>query len=154
SLAGAVLCGEGATFSVANGLWIWLFGLAVLLARLRGGHARSSTLAQAAVWAAASAATIVAYFHGYLPTGNHPDPRFFVEHPLTGLEHFFALNGTVFAATVPLAIAFGAIVLLLYGWVCRLVIRDWWRAGDRPPYGFWLIASVLGSNATVTAGRA
>jgi hypothetical protein len=154
SLTAAVLCGEGATFSVANGLWIWPFGLAALLARLRTGHARSSTLLQAAVWSAASAVTIVAYFHGFLPTGNHPDPGFFIKRPLTGLEHFLALNGTVFAATVPLAIAFGAIVFGLYVWVCGLVIRDWWRAGERPPYGFWLIASVLGSNATITAGRA
>ena len=146
AFAGSIACGEGATFSLANGLWIWPIGLVVLLSRrmfLRG-----------AVWTAVAGATIAAYFHGYLPTGNHPDPAFFAEHPLGALEHFLALNGTVFATTVPLAIAFGTIALVLYLWVCALVLRDWWRAGERPPYGFWLMATVLASNATITAGRA
>ncbi len=146
AFAGGMACAEGATFSLANGLWIWPIGLVVLLSRrmfLRG-----------AVWTTVAAATIVAYFHGYLPTGNHPDPAFFAEHPLGVLEHFLALNGTVFATTVPVAIACGTIALVLYLWVCALVLRDWWHAGERPPYGFWLMATVLASNATITAGRA
>lgn len=146
SFWGAVLCAEAATFSLANGLWMWPVGLAVLLTR--------RLLVRAALWVAIAGATLFAYFHGYLPTGNHPDPAFFAQHPWIAVEHFLALNGTVLATTVPLAIAFGALAFVLYLWVCGLVVRHWWRDGERPPYGFWLVASVLGSNATVTAGRA
>jgi hypothetical protein len=154
ALTAAVLCAEGATFSLANGLWIWPIGLAVVLSRLRSAPADARTWWRAGAWTIVAAMTIGGYFHDYLPTGNHSDPSFFVQHPLLALEHFVALNGTVFAATIPLALAFGTIALGLYAWVCALAIDDWWRRRQRPPYGFWLIVSVLASDATVTAGRA
>ncbi len=143
---GALICGEGATFSLANGLWIWPCGLLVLLSR--------GMFARAGLWALVAAATIFGYFHGYLPTGNHPQPGFFVQHPLVAVAHFLALNGTVFGATVPLAMTLGTIAVVLYVWVCALIVRDWWQTGERPPYGFWLVTTVLASNATITAGRA
>lgn len=154
AFAGAVLCGEAATFSLANGLWVWPFGLAVILSRLRTSDTRAGTWTRAAAWAIASTVTIAAYFHDYLPTGNHSDASFFVHHPLRAIGHFLALNGTVFATTVPFAIALGALALVLYVWIAALAVRDWWQRGEQPPYGFWLVVSVLASNATVTAGRA
>jgi len=153
-LASAVLCGEGATFSLANGLWVWPVGLLVILSQLRTADARRATWARVAVWMVSSAATIGAYFHDYLPTGNHPDASFFAQHPLLALEHFLVLNGTVFAATVPAALMLGALALVLYVWIAALAIRDWLRRREPPPYGFWLVVSVIASNATVTAGRA
>lgn len=151
--AAAALCGEAATFSVANGLWIWPLGLAVILSQL-GRESRSRTLVRAGVWAVVSTVTILAYFHNYLPTGNHASASFFAEHPLVALEHFVVLNGTVFAASVTAAAAFGTIALGLYAWVAARVARDWMRSRERPPYGLWLIVSAVGSNATITAGRA
>ncbi|HEX4565808.1 MAG TPA: hypothetical protein VH138_04215 [Vicinamibacterales bacterium] len=154
SLTSAVLCGEGATFSLANGLWVWPVGLLVILSQLRTATERQATWTRAAVWTVASATTIGVYFHDYLPTGNHPDASFFAQHPLLALEHFLVLNGTVFAASVPAALVLGALALVLYVWIVALAIRDWRRRREPPPYGFWLVVSVIASNATVTAGRA
>jgi hypothetical protein len=150
----ALLCAEGATFSLANGLWIWPIGLAVVLSRLRSEPAHARTWRLAVAWTIVAAMTIGAYFHDYLPTGNHSDFSFFVQHPVLALEHFVVLNGTVFAAAIPLALAFGTLALGLYVWVCALATDAWWRRHQPPPDGFWLIVSALASDATVTAGRA
>jgi hypothetical protein len=154
ALAGAIACGLLASFSISNGLLVWPIGLLILLCDARVDPPRGFTWTRAAVWGAAGAITIAAYFHGYRDPGNHSSPRFLLEHPSIGLEHFLAVNGSSLAPDLHGALVFGAIILLLDLVFLVLVLDDWWRRRQRPPFGAWLIVTVLVSGMMITMNRA
>ena len=154
ALAAAIACGLVASFSAANGLLVWPIGLLLLLADARVDPPRGFRWRRTLVWSAAGAITIAAYFHGYQDPGNHSSPRFLLEHPSIALRHFVAWNGSSLAPDRHGALAAGAIVLLLDAVFLGLVLDDWWRRRQRPPFGAWLIVTIVLSSMMLTLNRA
>jgi hypothetical protein len=154
STMGAVACGLIASFSMSNGLLVWPFGLALLIADVRLPARTSSPWPRIVLWTIAGALTFAFYFHGYTDPGNHTSPWIFVAHPTRGVGHFLAVNGSVLAPNAEDAIVIGAILVAFYAALIVATIADWWRRGERPPFGFWLVTIVLLSAAMISANRA
>lgn len=154
ALAGAIACGVMASFSISNGLLVWPIGLLVLLADARVDPPRGFTWRRAAIWGAAGAITIAAYFYHYQDPGNHSSPWFLIQHPALALGHFLAVNGSSLAPDLHGAFVIGAILLVLDALFLALVLDDWWRRRLRPPLGAWLIVTVLVSGLMITMNRA
>jgi hypothetical protein len=142
-----------ATFSSANGVVTWLV-LAPLVCR--AGDARRRRLIILA-WAAACAACIALYLHGYTRPAAHPSPWLGARHPGGAAVFFLALLGSPFALSarmLPVATVVGGALLCAFGVACyRLLLR-----GD-PVHRAWagpflaLGAYSVASAALVTAGR-
>jgi hypothetical protein len=154
ALAGAIACGLVTSFSISNGLLVWPFGLALLLAQVRERTPPPSLWPRAAVWTVVGALTFAFYFHGYVDPGNHTSPRIFITAPVRGVGHFLALNGSVLAPIAEDAIVFGAVMVTLSVGLMLVVAVDWWRNRERPPFGVWFVAIVLLSALMISSNRA
>ena len=154
ALAGAIACGLLASFSISNGLLVWPIGLLILLADARVDPPRGVTWRRAIVWGLAGAITIAVYFHGYHDPGNHSGPRFLLQHPGIAVGHFLTVNGSSLAPDPHGALVFGAILLVLDALLLLLVFDDWWRRRMRPPFGAWLVITVIVSGLMITMNRA
>lgn len=154
AFAGAISCGLVTSFSMSNGLLVWPFGLALLLANLRLRTRDAMLWPRAIVWTIVGAITYAFYFHGYVDPGNHSSPRYILEHPTIAVRHFLTLNGSVLAPAPQSAEVFGAVLLVLYIGLFLTVFVDWWRNRERPPFGIWLVAIAVLSALLITANRA
>jgi len=151
ALAGAVLCGLVASFSISNGLLIWPLGVVILASQIRSER-RPATLAIA--WAAVGIAVIAAYFRGYVDPGNHSGPGYILEEPVKSLAHFLVVNGSSLAPNLRPALVVGGLIVALDAWCLIRVLDDWWRRKERPPLAAWLIVTVVISMVMITANRA
>ena len=151
ALAGAVLCGLVASFSISNGLLIWPLGVVILASQMRTERA---SITPAIAWAAIGAAVMAAYFHGYVDPGNHSGPEYILAEPGKSLAHFLVVNGSSLAPNLRIAIVTGALIVTLDAWCLLRVLDDWWRRKERPPLAAWLIVTVVISMVLITANRA
>ena len=151
AIAGAVLCGLVASFSISNGLLIWPLGVVILASQMRTERA---SITPAIAWAAIGTAVMAAYFHGYVDPGNHSGPGYILQEPAKSLAHFLVVNGSSLAPNLRAALVAGGLIVTLDAWCLLRVLDDWWRRKERPPLAAWLIVTVVISMAMITANRA
>ena len=153
AFAGAIACAVAAAFSLSNGLIVWPIGLGMLLADFHLRSRRGASLVHVGAWTAIGALTWIAYFHGYVDPGNHSSPSFILLHPRLAAEHFLVLNGSALATDIPNALAFGTLLLMLYVAVVATAAVEWWRHREPVPFGVWLVATVVASEAMISLNR-
>ena len=157
-----VLCGIVATYSYANGLFIW-FAALPLLWDLR--PARAARIGGAIVWCATAALVAQSYFFGYVQPGVSPSLLTAFEHPALFVQFLAAMLGapvTTFLTepawhgvnvAVPLwAMLPGPVAVALF---LFLAWRSWRAERDFAVLAPWLTlaAFALGSALVASAGR-
>ena len=121
----AVIAAVLASFSMSNGLFVWVGGGAVLLLMSRY---RALT-----VWIVAAVFSFLAYFNGMTTQGNEASIAYFKSYPQESLAGFFAFLGGLFDLVpqwsiqyrVALPILMAALLCLGLGILMVKLLREW-----------------------------
>lgn len=124
----AILAAILASFSMSNGLFVWVGGGAVLLLTSRY---RSLT-----VWLVAAVGSFLAYFYGMTTQGNEASIEYFKHYPEESLAGFFAFLGGLFDLVpqwnirhrVVLPIVVAVLICIGLGIVLAQLLGKWGKA--------------------------
>ncbi|MGA7935161.1 MAG: hypothetical protein WCA35_16555 [Kovacikia sp.] len=128
---GAICC-TVASFSLANGLLVWLAVIPSLINHLirqskESGEVRKRILSWVSpllIWGALFIACCGIYLIGYVKPASHPDPFFFLKHPFVADNYFFTLLGSPLLYASDLAFIFGFLVFLNFIFFIIRYIRN------------------------------
>ncbi|CCH54103.1 hypothetical protein BN8_03247 [Fibrisoma limi BUZ 3] len=138
----ALIMGVFSTFSMGNGLLVWVAGAMVLVGQkqwLRLGG-----------WIGVASLAVFGYFYGYpVQQGNQEGFAFLIQHPLQVVRGFFVYAGSLFdlmpawavdeRALLPLVV--GAILIMFWiVWAVRLVVL---RTEPMSPWNGFLLGVTL-----------
>jgi hypothetical protein len=149
--AGAVAAALCATFSQSNGLLVWPIGFLLLAADGRVSAERP-VRSRLVVWCLAGAGAAAFYFYGYVAP-EKPGLLAVLRQPVQLAGYFLAVCGTSLSADMRGAVAGGLVVLALEAIVVPMVVKDWWQARRRVPFGFWLMVCAIASIAMIALNR-
>jgi hypothetical protein len=148
AFAAALGCATIASFSVAQGLFVWPAGLLQLAISPVEKPAKRLFVA---VWGLVGLVEWIAYFADYETPGGSPSLSYVLEHPVAGAQYFLSLLGASLFWSLNSALAGGLLLAGLALVILLLVYRDR-KFGE---YSFW-IALLLFSLlilASITYGR-
>ena len=123
-LLGAVALAVVASYSSAQGLFLWPVGLICLAWGWRGPR-RPRARIEAPVWVGAGAVVTAIYFLGY--SGNGFSPNVLVHNPRLVVDSVLANIGNVFPSSSPLLglhEVLGGVILVATGTISYLSLRD------------------------------
>ena len=137
-----------ASFSTAQGLFVWPVGLLQLITSPVGKRARIILIA---VWGSVGLGEWVAYFTDYARPEDRPSLLFVLDHPAVGMEYFLNLLGSSLFWQQSTAFVGGLFVACL-ALVSLLILV---RGGKLGEHSFWiaLLLYSLFMLATITLGR-
>ncbi len=150
-LAGAIAAAAVASFSLVQGLLIWIVGLVLLYSRRR-------SRALVVGWIASAIVTggIFAYHYDSATTGTNNS--YALSHPIAAIQFFFSAIGDVVGVQLPFVgrndgvLALGIVIVAVGIWVVITGIRPQNESGG--VIGVALVCFGLLFAATITAGRA
>lgn len=146
---GAAASATIASFSFAQGLFVWPAGLLQLLVSPLERKAKARL---AILWSVIGAIAWFLYFFDFDQPGYHPKLGFVFSHPIAGLQYFLTLTGSSLFWQQDLALGGGIVLICVF----FATLAQVWRAGGLGRYSFWL--GVLAFSGlfllSTTAGRA
>lgn len=132
-----------ATYSLANGMFVWLVGLAMLLVR-REPWVRSVG------WTVGAIATIGSYYIGYVSPAHHPSKTLFLEHPKEFVKYVFVYLGRPYGTDLRMTLVLGGVLVALFlAASAYLLLRHRDLAYDL--VGWWGLAMYGAIGAVTTA---
>jgi hypothetical protein len=149
AFAAALCSATVASFSTAQGLFVWPAGLVGLLLGLAQGAAKRAFVV---VWGLAGLMEWTAYFAGYVAPEERPSMLYALDHPVTGARYFLTLLGGSLFWRQTFASLTGLLITCLVLAALLLI----YKSGKVHEYSFWaslLLYSFL-MLAAITLGRA
>jgi hypothetical protein len=111
----SIMCGLAATFTAAQGLLIWHVGLIqIFIGRwpLKGKR-WGPVIRTAAVWLIVSVAAYLVYFKDFGYPQHHPNPFYFMQHPLISISYGAIAFGSPLSFDIYTAAAIGVLLFIL-----------------------------------------
>lgn len=132
-LGGATASAIIATFSLGNGILVWLIGLGILILYKQGKK-------PIITWLAAAAASTSAYYYHYHKPPNNPSTTLFLHQPKNFFQYIFGYFGRPVSSTPDLAMLTGSILLFLS---IPLIYMVWLKRSKIDKFVPWLSLMAL-----------
>jgi hypothetical protein len=130
ALSAALIIGTVASFSSAQGLFVWPAGLLQLLI---APVERSTKKILAGIWGAAGLVEWIVYFYD-LNLPRHHSERYFLDNPNLGIGYFLTALGSSLIRQQTIALVIGLLLVCLVTATLFLV----YRAGTLDECSFWI----------------